>query len=384
MRLVDAFAILGDPALNRVQFFAAAASAAGVPIEIVSYREIGEEGSDWRARLAGRRVRLESPGRDCATERALLRRGAVAGVEPNFSRVAPDRLESMLREPGRVFATRQWYLGYVDLLNEIAAAAGSNGASFLNSPADVAVMFDKRACHARLAAGGVPVPRALATPESFAHVIELMTRARLDRVFLKTCHGSGANGVLALERRPYAIQGTTALQVDRSGGETKVFATRRLRVYRDSTMLRRLVDALCRERLHVEEWVPKAGVAGRTADVRVVVIGGRACHLALRLAEGPITNLHLSGAKKGGEELLVGRGGLAAATLVRRTAEQAAACFPTSLCVGVDVALTPSFRQARVLEVNAFGDLLEGVAWRGFDTYTWAIRAALNRDWPPL
>jgi glutathione synthase/RimK-type ligase-like ATP-grasp enzyme len=81
--------------------------------------------------------------------------------------------------------------------------------------------------------------------------------------------------------------------------------------------------------------------------------------------------------------MLIERAGSEAVALVRETAERAAACFHDSLCMGVDVALTPSFHQARVLEVNAFGDLLEGVTWRGADTYTWAVRAALKRDWPP-
>lgn len=378
---MDAFAIIGDPGLNRVQYFAAAARAAGATVDIVSYREVGE-GTGWRERLAGRRIRLESPGRDLATERALLERGAGL-VEPSFSRISSEEIDELQRDRGRVFATRQWYLGYTTVLREIASAAVEGGASFLNSPEEAGVMFDKRACHTRLAAAHVPVPVALALPESFDHIAELMTRAGLARVFLKTSHGSGANGVLALERRGDVFQGTTALELQESTGQARVYATKRLQCYRGPAHLRRLVDALCRERLQIEAWVPKAGLAGRTFDCRVVVIGGQACHLALRLAPGPVTNLHLQGAIKGREELLQARAGNEAVALVRRTAEQAAACFPRSLCVGVDVALTPSFRQARVLEVNAFGDLLEGVEWRGADTYTWAVRAASGREWPP-
>ncbi len=187
---------------------------------------------------------------------------------------------------------------------------------------------------------------------------------------------------MALERNGDRIQAHTAIEMAESSGAVRLYSTRRLRIYRDLGEVRRLVDALCRERLHVEAWISKAGLAGRTADARVVVIGGRACHVILRLARGPITNLHL-GAEKAGEHALAEAAGTEAVARVRALAEQAAACFPNSLYMGVDIALTPDFKKAFVLEVNAFGDLVEGVLWQGADTYTWEVRALLQRNWPP-
>jgi hypothetical protein len=54
--------------------------------------------------------------------------------------------------------------------------------------------------------------------------------------------------------------------------------------------------------------------------------------------------------------------------------KEAAACFPSTVCVGVDllVGLDGSFR---VAEVNAFGDLLPGIVDRGQDTYDAQIEA---------
>ena len=380
---MDGFSILGDPALNRVRLFATAANATGETTQIISYRDVLADNSEWRTRIAGRWLRLESPGRDFEIERALLARGARVGVEPSFTQVPRERIDELQRDPGLIHATRQWYLGFSDLLREIAATAEPNHARCLNAPDDVAVMFDKRECHARLVAAGVPVPRALNPPDSFDHLMEILRRSKSTRVFLKTSHGSGADGVLALEIHGDSLRGTTALEMMSVAGTARIYATKKLRVYHDRPTLQSLIDAMCRERLHVETWVPKAGLGGKTFDVRIVVIRGMACHLVLRLAPGPITNLHLHGAVKGGEALLTEAAGFAAVARVRETAERAAACFPRSLCVGVDVALTPSYQEARVLEVNAFGDLLEDVMWRGADTYTWAVRAALERDWPP-
>lgn len=376
---MDAFTIIGDPALNRVRFFAEAVRTAGATARVVSYGDILAGKEDLPALRAAGRIRIESPGRDFAVERQLLLRGARTGRDVAYSGLTVGELAGFVSDPGRILATRQWYAGFSGWLREMAAT----GASFLNSPDDIAVMFDKAASHARFRAAGVPVPEALPPPHSFEELLAAMDAAGWDRAFLKTSHGSGANGVVAFARSRGRMQATTALELGGTAGAPVLYSTNRLRTYRVPEEIRRLIGALCREPLHVEAWVPKAGLDGKTFDVRVVVIGGCACHLVLRLADGPITNLHLR-AQKGGEDLLAARpGGAEAVALLRATAEQAARCFPQSLCMGVDLALAPAFQRVSVLEANAFGDLLEGVQWRGADTYTWEVRAALSRDWPP-
>ena len=54
-------------------------------------------------------------------------------------------------------------------------------------------------------------------------------------------------------------------------------------------------------------------------------------------------------------------------------------CFPRSLYAGFDVLIEPDFRTARILEVNAFGDLLPRVLHEGSDTYEWELQEALRR-----
>src|SRR4029077_16576443 len=69
--------------------------------------------------------------------------------------------------------------------------------------------------------------------------------------------------------------------------------SRRIRRYEQAGEIAELIDALCRERVHVEQWVPKAALEGMAFDLRVVVIAGRAEHVVPRLGRGPMTNLHL-------------------------------------------------------------------------------------------
>lgn len=376
---MPAFTVFGDLTLNRTRAFVAAAQAAGAAVEVIPYTRVLSRDTPWHRALPGGLIRLESPGRDFGVERALLQRGSSLQPDHSFSRISLPELSTLERDPGLIFATCQWYHGWQHLLAEIAAAGDEAGARFLNRPSEIALMFDKPACHAHLVAAGVPVPAALPPPSSFGELMEAMRRAGWRRVFLKPSYGSGANGVVAFAFSQNQMIATTAVELVTSGDNSKLYATRRLRTYRDPLMIQRLIDALCRERLHVESWVPKAGLEGRTFDARVVVIGGRACHLILRCAKGPITNLHLE-AQKQSEAWLAKHTGQATVDLLRATAEKTAACFPDSLCMGIDIALTPTFKRAVVLEVNAFGDLLEGVTWQGTDTYTREVQVALDRD----
>jgi hypothetical protein len=149
-----------------------------------------------------------------------------------------------------------------------------------------------------------------------------------------------------------------------------------------------LVEALCRHRVYVEQWLPKAGIADRTFDLRIVVIAGRARHTVVRLSRHPMTNLHLLGGR-GSLEQLLERMGDAAWAAMRRTCEQVMMdCFPESLYAGIDLRIAPDFRRHSVLEVNAFGDLLPEVLSDGGDTYTTEISAMLDggngqfSEWP--
>ncbi len=68
--------------------------------------------------------------------------------------------------------------------------------------------------------------------------------------------------------------------------------------------------------------------------------------------------------------------------------EQAAACFPGTLCVGVDLLPAGGWRRFAVGEVNAFGDLLPGLTGlagsgaESLDTYGAQVAAVLEGRGP--
>jgi D-alanine-D-alanine ligase-like ATP-grasp enzyme len=64
---------------------------------------------------------------------------------------------------------------------------------------------------------------------------------------------------------------------------------------------------------------------------------------------------------------------------MKQTCQVAAALFPNSLYCGIDLLIRLDYRQHAILEINAFGDLLPGTTWNGFDTYTSEVKAMLKK-----
>lgn len=207
----------------------------------------------------------------------------------------------------------------------------------------------------------------------------MMRQAGRRRVFLKPCHGSSASGVVALEASRTDIQAFSTLELVDAPEGLRLYNRRRIQVRRGAAAVRPLVDAVCGQRCLAQVWVPKAGLAGSPFDVRVVVIGRRARHVMLRLGRGPMTNSQLLGGKGDVESLRQRMGEAAWLNMLNLCEEAMAKAFPRSLYAGFDVLLEPNFRTARILEVNAFGDLLPRTLHEGRDTYTWEVEEALKR-----
>jgi hypothetical protein len=376
------FVVIGNPGSRRVDLFQAAlADLSLAPAQVVAYADL----LAGRVHLAsvvspGAVVRIESPGKDFAVERALLMLGAdePEAEHPGYERIERAAVERLVFDKGRILPLRQWYLGLRAALALITRQlAASPPHRLMAEPHDILTMFDKRACHARLAAAGVAAPRSLGPVDSYDALLAAMERAQCWRVFVKPAHGSSASGVIAYQASRGRHLATTTIELARQSGELRLYNSRRLREYRDPAEIAALVDAVCRQRAHVERWVPKASIAERVFDLRVVMIAGQARHVVVRMSRGPMTNLHLLNERGVWPEVLA-RMGEAAWADARRTCELVMECFPASLYAGIDLLISTDFRRHAVLEVNAFGDLLPNILWDGLDTYTAEILAILR------
>jgi hypothetical protein len=333
--------VVGIPGHRRVTMFRAAAVAAGRPEPaVVGWRDVCAGEFELPA---GSLVRIESPGEDAEVDRLL--RGA-------------DRPA----EHGEIVGLAAWYAGFVAAARRIEHAATGP----LTTPVDdLAVMFDKRRCHALLHERGVPVPAGFA-----ARGYDEVRAAGWGRVFVKPAHGSSASGVVALAFGRGRVSAHTSAALD--GG--RLYNELRVHHYTDERTVAAVIDRLGADGLHVERWFPKAAHDGRVFDLRVVVIAGRASHVVTRTSRTPLTNLHLGNAR-GDLPAIRAAAGEQRWAAAMHTCERAAACFPGSLHVGVDLMFAPGFAEHAVAEVNAFGDLLPNLLVDGRDTYAAEIAA---------
>ncbi|MFN8512834.1 MAG: STM4014 family protein [Chloroflexia bacterium] len=379
--------MIGHPTSDRVVRFQAALVGAGQePARVVGYADLiaGRVALPEVVR-AGAVVRIDSPDRDFAVEREILALGAeVEDSEGGYQRASRAEIAALGDEAGAIRFPRQWYLGYREVLRRIARQLDECAPHrLMNHPDEIATMFDKRACHALLAGHGVAVPRALGPVGSYEELIARMREARMSRVFVKLAHGSSASGVVAYQVAGERHQAMTTVEMVRSAEGVRLFNNRRVRVYRDRAEIAALIDALCLHRVQVEQWIPKAGFEGRTLDLRVVVIGGAARHVVVRLSRHAMTNLHLSGGRTRGRmplEGLEGRLSPAAWAAARETCERAMGLFPRSLYAGIDLLIASDFRRHAIAEVNAFGDLLFNVWYEGRDAFGEEIRLVMSDE----
>lgn len=359
-------AVVGNPGSRRVGLFQDAVRATGLPpARTVSWLDVLKGKAAF---LPGETVRIDSPGEDAEVERMLR------GVD----------------DPTRVEGSALWYARFTAAVRDVARAATTAGALLLDSPGDIAALFDKRLCHGVLDAAGVPVPASPTSGPSarpvqgWDDVRELMADHRMPRVFVKPAHGSSASGVMAVETAgPGRIRAATSVERDPAG---RLYNSLKVRCCTTEREVAAVVDALAPDGLHIERWLPKASQRGRVADLRVVVVDGRATHAVVRTSRSPMTNLHLGGARGDLGEVraaVEAAGGSWAGALA--VCERAAAAFPGTLCVGVDLLPATGWRRFAVGEVNAFGDLLPrltglpGSGAEGLDTYAAQVAAVMNR-----
>lgn len=370
--------VVGNPENRRVAFFQQALASRGLPAaRVLSYEELLSGRASIESVPANAIVRIDSPGENFAVEKLLLAAGeppAVAQAAPTISR---RKLSELTEDRGRILWPRQWYLGLASVLNQwCSALRGRDNVRWSSHPRDIVVMFDKYRCQSMYLTSGIPHPNVLWKVFSFEELHAGMAETGWERVFVKLANSSSASGVVAIHHHRGRWAATTSTELVRTGGETRLYNSLKLRRYTDLDDIRTLVDALAAHKVVVEQWLPKASIAGRVFDLRVLVIGGAPQHMVVRTSKSPLTNLHL-GNRRGDLDVLLARLTPEQRDALDATCRRVAGCFPTTLHAGLDVLFTPGLRAHYVLEVNAFGDLLPGVLNEGRTTYEAEVDAFL-------
>ena len=296
-------------------------------------------------------IKLESPGENPQLEAALIAHGwqlaGGAGMPP-----APV-------QHGELAWRRYWFCGFAALLHSLEKAVSRMRPNWVNPPAEVLAMGDKLACRARLALAGIAQPEGLGETElqGFDDLVARSRASAIDRVFVKARYGSSAAGVVACRfHRDGRLQLESATRL-LDGRLVNCLTPQRLS---DVKAARALIDALCGEAAYAERWLPKprAGDFGQF-DVRLVMLRGEPRQRLARISEGALTNLHLGNRRAEVAQLL----GDEPIRQLEQTGRQVARALAPAQVMGIDVIVGKN--HVDVLEVNAFGDLLLGVAHDG-------------------
>lgn len=385
------FLLIGNPDNRRTQGLQEARHRLGLkPAVVLPYAQLLQNWRHGRTiadtvdfNLPVPLIRIDAPGEDWDVERELLFLGAMndsstltAGM--GTEAFSAEQALALEQEWGRIYAPAQWFRGWKACLDRIGRESREiwSEVRFMNDPADIQLMFDKRTCQQHLSSHGVDVPPALQFSRPIRNYMDLrssMKSAEMHRVFVKLACGSGASGVVAYQVNPRTGDeiAVTTMGVEQRQGKRIFFNEGRLRKYTRSEEITTLMNWLCAEGAQIERWMPKATLDQRAYDIRQLVAGGQAGHAIMRLSHTPITNLHLRN-----ERMLPAEAGLGEQrmSLVRSAAQAAMSAFPNSWSAGIDVMLTSgSNPRAYVLDVNPFGDLLYRVEHHGLGTYEWEM-----------
>jgi hypothetical protein len=388
--------LIANPETRRVQLFQQALERCGVPpARSISYADLLANRCDLAQFDSPDTIfRFDAPERSFEVDRGFIAAGAELEPEGRHQRISASAAAQLPEDLGRIWYQHQWYLGWKECLKTWTANIQGR---ILNHPDDIIIMFDKVRCQQILAAAGIPVPpilsidpnnpqsktctersRSVQNPKS--KIVQLMDAENINRVFVKLAHGSSASGVVAYDRRNgFVERAITTVERVVEGGELRFYNSRLIRQYRDADAIADIINFLAAESVQIETWLPKARLEGREFDVRVVVIGGKARQAVIRVGNSPMTNLHLGNDRREIADLPPGLSPIVWAEMLA-TCERAAACFPRTFYCGIDLLVAPNLKDHYILEMNAFGDLLQGITWEGEDTYTTEVKMLLTDD----
>jgi hypothetical protein len=348
--------LIASPDDGRCRGFCAALKScgAGEPL-LLPWTAVAADPVAAAARLAACAIiRLDSPGADPAAWFALgVAPAPCGGWQPGRRRAAA--LAMVMAALQRALPSARW----------------------LNHPQDLLLLLDKRACHERLAAAGLPLPPQLPGVADAADLRTGLGAARWPAAFIKPRWGSSGAGIIAFRCQERSGHRQECALTTMAGTPEAPVLGKRLRRLRDPGLITAWLDRILADGAVVERWIPKLGTSRGPVDLRVVVVSGAARQRIARVGSGPITNLHLGGRRLPMQELYAGRAEQEAAALA--LAERAAAVFPRSTVIGADLLLDTAW-QPWIGELNGWGDLLPGLEDRGEDTFTAAIRAVQRQE----
>ncbi len=369
------FLLLANPENRRVSLFQDALKAQGLPpAKVISWRDVLRDFEHIEELSPGPALfRIDSAGEDFEVERALLKLGYEDASHAGVSTLEPSAIAALSDDRGRILCPRQQHFGFLRILQRLARLFARRPAwRVLNPPESIATLFDKRETSRLYESRGIPVPPRLEPVDSCDELRQRMDERDCESAFVKVSCSSSASCLAIYRRRG----GQDSILTTIEQASTGLYNSLKLRRIDHPRRVEEILSFLLREGSQVEEEVPKARLDGHPFDCRVLVIRGEPAFLVVRQNRHPITNLHLLGWR--GELASLQRA--APAQVLADAMQSCREVYSSHAClhVGVDVMFEKGFGGHRVIEANAFGDLLPNLTRDGLSVYEWQIREALR------
>ncbi len=366
------FLLIGNPENRRVRGFVNALRQACLPEPVVlAHRELIRDPQrlyDYRKqRLI---VRIDSAGENPEVERLLLAQGHTAAVNAGVRAVSPAQIDADPPRHGELYHPRQYQLGFENYLAALERVFSHMPHwRVLNPPSTIRMLFDKRLTSRLYQCSGIPVPDPLTLPSSRPGALRQAMRQRDWRsVYVKLSCGSSASGLAVYAYRSGRDEKLmTTMVLD----EGRIFNSLKMQTVTQRQRIDRLLSFLLAEGAQIERAIAKARLQHAFMDCRVLMIDREPAFVVVRQSRHPVTNLHLGGWRGELSEL---RRCVGAESWRQAMAScRRVAGLHDSFQLGIDLMFEPRFRRHRVIESNAFGDLLPRLRRDGRSVYAYQI-----------
>ncbi|MBD0400429.1 STM4014 family protein [Flammeovirga sp. EKP202] len=300
-------------------------------------------------------IKIDSFGENFDVFKGLLKWGSESIKKEEFHQISKEKIDSLPNDKGRIQYSRQAYLGFKEALKFVEnCAMKKENVRFINTPTAILQMFDKKNAHQILLEHHVAKTKFLGTVRNYEELQQMMNQAKEHQVFIKLAHGSSSSGVMAYRRSKSREVLKTSVEIDKSSA---LYNSLNISTYRDATKIELIINQLAKEHLIVEKWEPKATFNNKVFDLRLVVIDQKVEHVVMRSSTSPMTNLHL-GNERGDLNGLIDYLGNEKWEEIKQTAIQAVKSFQGAMVAGVDLMVQSNSHKVKIIEVNAFGDLV--------------------------
>lgn len=249
-----------------------------------------------------------------------------------------------------LFEMNEQIAAYISGLNHLEKA----GCRFLNTPAGIQSVLDKRHCKEVLMKQNIPVTQMVKERVNTVEELEeVMEKHRMFSVFIKPVRCSGAAGVVAYRKYPGREKAMLYTSCRKQGRQ--LVNTKTLTRLERKEEIYPLLQAILSLGTIVERWHPKASHRGKSYDLRVVWQFGNIAFIVARQSSGPITNLHLNNAPLDWHELHLPQGKVEE---IHTLCQDAVKLFPGLSMAGIDIMLEKGTLRPKIIEINGQGDLM--------------------------